>query len=374
MADDVPSDVAISKHAFLDLRNLALDCRELLQDLSTTRHGAKAREQMARFNILAANMNVYAEGVQALGFKLKDMPDIGKLLKNLLEALQNDLGNSISLKHEMNSSNCLKLELEKQLLSLDEQTDASPSGNNYSSADTLSETSSTSSTETYRLLPSDENDSHVYPESKSWNSIQTTITSLSNLATLIYQSGNSHRKQRVERFMNLEANEMVYRLIEGYAQEKLVHKFPLASDALCERLAKSIANRRARFSYLNQHHQKISKLRQPAPQKHVKSNVATTSILRPDHHLAEEPILSVAVTPEHNTQPSLILSNTVNTKIDIIGVQDTRIGRAESVASVLAAFDKFPTEAKLDSTGTSFTCQYCYRNCPATESKGTPYQ
>jgi hypothetical protein len=93
MADDVRSDVEISMDAFLELRNVALDCRELLRDLSTTRSGAKAREEMARFNILAANMNIYAEGVQALGFKLKDTPDISKLLKGLLEALQNDLGN-----------------------------------------------------------------------------------------------------------------------------------------------------------------------------------------------------------------------------------------------------------------------------------------
>lgn len=93
MADDSRSDVEISKDAFLDLRNVALGCLELLRDLSTTRSSAKAREQMARFNILAANMNIYAEGVQALGFKLKDAPDISRLLKSLLEALRSDLGN-----------------------------------------------------------------------------------------------------------------------------------------------------------------------------------------------------------------------------------------------------------------------------------------
>jgi hypothetical protein len=274
----------------------------------------------------------------------------------------------------MGRSNFLQLELEKRLLKLDEQTDAGSSGIDSGPSDTLSETSSTSSTSTYRLLPSDEKDSQVYPESKSWNSIQTTITSLSNLATLIYQSGNSHRKKRVERFMNLDGNETVYRMIESYAREKLGYNLPLAREALCERLAKSIANRRARFSYLGQHHQKLSKARHPAPEKHVKSIVATALLSRPDHQLAEEQTFSASVTPVPNSQASLILSNTVNTKIDIIGVQDARISRAESVASVQVAFDRFPTEAKLDSTGTSFTCQYCYRKCPATESKGIPYQ
>jgi hypothetical protein len=163
-------------------------------------------------------------------------------------------------------------------------------------------------------------------------------------------------------------------MIESCARENLGYNFPLAREALCERLAKPIANRRARFSYFGQHHQNLSKVRPPAPEIHVKSKAAGTSVSSPDHPLAEEQTFSVSVTPVPNFQPSLILSNTVNTTIDITGIQDTMISRTEGVASVQVAFDKFPTEAKLDSTGISFICEYCYRKCPATESKGIPYQ
>lgn len=73
-------------------------------------------------------------------------------------------------------------------------------------------------------------------------------------------------------------------------------------------------------------------------------------------------------------QPSVIPSNTVDTRLDPrrLHPQEAK-EHAESVSSVLSAklsTGSFPPIPKLDPGGVSFSCPYCFLVCPAEEASG----
>lgn len=90
--DEKQSLPQLSEETLSDLRELSIRCRELLHGLST-HDGARVREQMASFNIWAANMGVFRKGQQSIASRLSSAPDISKLIQQLLETLKRDIGN-----------------------------------------------------------------------------------------------------------------------------------------------------------------------------------------------------------------------------------------------------------------------------------------
>ncbi|KAL2678788.1 hypothetical protein Neosp_009539 [[Neocosmospora] mangrovei] len=204
-----------SKEAFLasgetlaDIRETSIRCRELIHQLSDDDDlddRVEARELMSGFNNWAANMGVFREGQQSLTYRLGSAPQISELVQQLLVTLQRDLDD-------------------------DEVLSRSP------------------------------------PRSTIWTSMQGTMASLQQLALTIRIAGTGHRQERIQRFKNLDRNKQVCQLVEDCARQMVDFRFPKASECLRERMAESIATRRARFLYLEQHQKKTSILNEPSPE------------------------------------------------------------------------------------------------------------
>ncbi|KAI0446278.1 hypothetical protein F4803DRAFT_568292 [Xylaria telfairii] len=337
-----------SDETLSDLRELSIQCRELLHHLSvnnrpTSTDGAEARELMANFNTWAANMGVFREGLQSLNSRLKSAPDISKLVQQLLIALQRSL--------------------EKILLRMGNKDD-SPS---TSESDDSSDRSSTSSRRQDQTFGGDK--ACFSPRSTVWTSIHNTITGLRQLELTVRQAGAQHRQERIDCFKNLPRNEQVHKLFEDCARQKVDYLFPKVSEVLQKRMVVSIVTRRARFLYLEQHQKKTSTLNEPAPElpQNKAAKKEEEMILPTTRHGQKKAAYSMLI-----TQPSEVLSNTVVTKLDLkrLNLDPNKTRSAESVSSAKISTGTFPSVPKLDPGGISFTCPYCFLVCPAKEASG----
>ncbi|KAI1453987.1 hypothetical protein F4805DRAFT_441186 [Annulohypoxylon moriforme] len=340
--DEEPKIDQTSDKTLSDLRDLSIQCRALLHQLPANA-GPEAGELMASFNIWTANMGVFREGRQSLTSRLKSAPEISELVQQLLTALKRDL--------------------EKIAFRLDSKESSSAS-----ESDDSSDRSSISS---YKQPQVSENLEAFPPRTTIWTSIQNTITSLRQLALAVRRAGAQHRQERIQRFKNIERNKEVYQLIERCARQKVDHMFPNASEVLRKRMAESIATRRTRFSYLEQHQKKTSTLNEPAPElQQDETNERKEGTALPKIELAQQRIANLE--SRMRPQPSIVLSATAVTKLDLRGLNPTKnkLKRTESVSSVKISTGKFPSMPKLDSGHTSFTCPYCFLVCPAKEASG----
>lgn len=154
-----------------------------------------------------------------------------------------------------------------------------------------------------------------------------TVGHLHDLEREIHQPRNQHPWEAIEKFRR--NNEESYQSFERCTRQKVKHLFPNASAALQERMAQSVARRRIRFLYLERHQKKTSTLREAVPALQT-----MLELVRVDH------------TPEPDQNE-----------------------RAESVVSVEIPTGTFPSAPKLDPTGSSFTCPFCFLICPAEEAK-----
>jgi hypothetical protein len=237
-----------------------------------------------------------------------------------------------------------------------------------SESDDSSDRSSTSSSRQLHAFRDEE--APPPPRSTIWTSTQNTITSLRQLALTVRRAGAQHRQERIQRFKNLKRNKQLYELFERCAREKVDRLFPEASEELRDRTVQSIATRRVRFLYLEQHQKKTSTLNEPAPA--LQRNKATEEEEEESVLLAIRPGQQQAASLGPSVQPCDVLSNTVVTKLDPkrLNPGQNKIKRAESVSSVKLSTGTFPSIPKLDPGGTSFTCPYCFLVCPAKEASG----
>lgn len=257
--------------------------------------------------------------------------------------------------------------------------EAADSQEQISSSSESENSSDRSSTSSYRPLPLSGDDEALpspSPQSSIWTLIQDNITSLNQLALTVRLAGAQHRQERIERFKNLDRNKQLYQLFEACARQKVDHLFPKASITLRGRMAKATAMRRARFFYLEQHQKKTSTLNNPAPA--LQQNEAPDEEEDAPQEIEPEPEQEATVLPPQqdnlgrSIQPSVMLSNTVVTKLDPkrLHPAQNKPKDAESVLSVKVSTGTFPSIPKLDPGGTSFTCPYCFLVCPAKEASG----
>jgi hypothetical protein len=75
----------------LSLAARARQCRNEFNKLSADVQDPWARDQMAQFNMWAANIGVLAKDHQSLDFRLKEIPTMYRLVRQLLRALEEDL-------------------------------------------------------------------------------------------------------------------------------------------------------------------------------------------------------------------------------------------------------------------------------------------
>ncbi|KAK1965186.1 hypothetical protein LY78DRAFT_107567 [Colletotrichum sublineola] len=334
----------------LDIRELSIQCRQLLHQFSTDDspdEGAEARELMASFNIWVANMGVFHEGRQSVASRLRSAPQISELTQQLLVVLKHDL--------------------EKGVLRGDKPEEDQ-------SASESDDSSDRSSAPSYRLLePSDDDEGYRLSASSSpntWTSIRNTITSLRPLALTLRLAGAQHRQEQIRHFKNLDRNKQVYQLFERCARRRVDWLFPKSSKTLRERMAESVATRRARFLYLEEHQENISTLNEPAPMPQQKEGYGEKE------KLGALPVVQPGQQQQGTVRPSVqssvIQSTKTVTKLDPEKLYPARsnIKPAESVSSVKIPINKFPLPPTLDPGGTSFTCPYCFLVCPAIEASG----
>jgi len=187
------------------------------------------------------------------------------------------------------------------------------------------------------------------------------------MAILIRQAGAEHRKARVQQFLTKDSYKTVYDTFERLAFEKASFLFPKASKELQERMAKSIAYRRARFSYLRRHKKKKDQImtgRDPDAGE------------GPDPEQGDRPDISSPTADQPSSKDHGDVAGNA-AAVDIFSVIDTDVtrlrppppvGRPPSVSSTLISLQGFPDPPKLRGSGDSFTCPYCCLDNPGSEA------
>ncbi|KIL92993.1 hypothetical protein FAVG1_04174 [Fusarium avenaceum] len=351
--DDQVDDSSVlptSKQTLSGIRELSIRCRDLLNQMATLdsiTDAADARDIMTSFNIWAANLGIFDEGRLSVAYRLKDAPQVSHLTEKLLLELERNLEDVITMI--------------KTGTYYDETSSASESENSLTS----------SSTPSYRLIKSSDDDEPLPGQSKGsniWASIEDTMTGLRQLGLSIRLAGTQHRQERVSRFKKL--NGPMYDIFERLAREKIDHNFNKASETLRKRMAESIATRRVRFMYLEKHQNKLSTLSSPEPALQDSKRIGQDTIYSAQPQLGSQKAEGLP-TLEPRAQFSQILSNTVTTKYNTKDIRPIQKApeRGGSVASVVLN-SALPPIPKLDPGGASFTCPFCFLVCPANEARG----
>ncbi|KAF3074221.1 SNF1 protein kinase subunit beta-3 [Trichoderma lentiforme] len=346
------------------LRDVALACKKYLQgflkdeeaqdDTVNAREGYWASHQCAEFNLWCTKVGVHGEGLRAIDVRLKDVPGIFELLKQLLLSLKRDLEELQQPVRPPEQVTNIHNSLE------DAQSDSSSlsfislSSSDKSEADgAIGDPASSASEKCNAALK---------------RHIEDTIERLHGHAVLIDSAGSRHRRERIELYRQKEGPKWAYEGYRRLANQAVKTYFPSASEAFRQRIGESFARRRIRFEYLVEHQKKrvvnaVATLPQPSP-----STVPSQS-KDPDGltHLSK-PQETANYSSQHVPQDQhTIYSATVNTKLDM-QPQARRQERADSVASVALRRPDFPPPPQLCDKANSFQCPYCrleFRACEA---------
>ncbi|KAK4063855.1 hypothetical protein Trihar35433_8563 [Trichoderma harzianum] len=347
------------------LRDLALVCKRYLQkflkdeeakdDKVKVRDEYWASSQCIEFNLWCTKVGVYGEGLRSIDVRLKDVPKIFELLKQLLQSLERDLE-----------------ELQQPVKTPEQVTNVH---------DSLDDAQSDSSSLSFMSLSSsDESEAEgdiVDPASLASEKcntalkrhIEDTIDRLHGYAQLIDYAGGRHRRERIELYLQKEGPKWAYEGYRRLANQVAKSYFPSASEAFRQRIGESFARRRIRFEYLAEHQKKRAVIaaatHQPQyPPAKVPSKSKDAEGLTHVPKSLETAHLSNQRDPQDE---HTIYSATVDTKLDM-QPQPKRQERAESVASVALRHPGFPPPPQVCDETDSFQCPYCrleFRACEA---------
>ncbi|EHK21510.1 uncharacterized protein TRIVIDRAFT_201921 [Trichoderma virens Gv29-8] len=161
-------------------------------------------------------------------------------------------------------------------------------------------------------------------------------------------------------------NKEIYSLFKSYARQKIDKLIPNASSMLRERMVESIATRRIRFLFIEQHHKTTSIQGEPATafqKKEPKPCEGESAQAVPPADRQE--VIRGGITPikcylDPSTQPSVIPSLTF-TKLETENPQPAQGQHVDSVSSA-----EYSTA--IDPTCASFTCPYCFLIYPLEEA------
>ncbi|KAJ5710929.1 hypothetical protein N7488_005085 [Penicillium malachiteum] len=317
MGDKAETDVQETAN----LRNLAQRCvknftliskQQGIEDEIVDSHWAA--RQSSEFIVWCTNIGVNGEGLRSIDLRLKNIPEISDLLRDLLNSLDCDL---------------------KELL----QPTEAPT------------------------QPRKENESLDDRPSKSM--FNDTIDRLHNHAQQIELAGARHRRERVDIYREKDGPKEVYEGFKRLASWRANENFKSASSIMIKlRIAESVARRRIRFEYLKEHQRKrrviLNYQTENLPQE-PQVNPLGTTIAIPE---AQREITQ-ATKPQVSVKHGTILSATVNTRLDMKPDMN-RPERVESVASVALRHPGFPQPPKVHRG--KFQCPYCFLEFPARDA------
>ncbi|KAF1850331.1 uncharacterized protein K460DRAFT_272656, partial [Cucurbitaria berberidis CBS 394.84] len=339
------------------LKELAQACakqfRQLSQDEETRDPGVNARDgfwasrRTADFNIWCTIIGVNSEGLRSVDVRLKDVPEICKLLLHLLRSLRRDLDDLIQQHGRVSPP---EGKAEAGYTYADSESDASSLSFEPLSS---SEGSQLSSLTDNPLSPGQSRQIELRQH------IGDTVDRLQGQTRRIERAGAQHRRKRIEVFREKERSQQMYEGFEKLGLWKANEEFKLASKIMKERIAESFARRRIRFEYLKEHQKKraVDMISSPdnnsvpPPQGCSRDNVETTVEQKKEG--PKKPIVSGATLPQDQRT---LFSATVNTKYDL-STEGKKKARAESVRSIALRHPGFPPPPRTQNG--RFQCPYC---------------
>ncbi|KAH7176809.1 hypothetical protein EDB81DRAFT_50270 [Dactylonectria macrodidyma] len=340
------------------LNKLAQDCEtrlrtiaqeeEAQQGATKPKDGTWASHQAIEFSLWCTKVGVHSEGRRSVDIRLKDVPEICDILRNLLQALRCDLE-----------------ELQRPPEPIVQvEGDEHNAEDGDSDGSSLSFDSLTSSDDSRMRDSTDDVDKRKI---KLRDHIEDTIDRLHGHERQIENSGAKHRQERVKLYCEKEGPSWAFNGYKELATRKANDEFKLASDTIKKRIAESFARRRIRFEYLERHQKKraaviVAPKPLPLAPQLAPADGSSVAIKKPI--VPEKP----SNTPMRRIlqDQRTIYSATENTKL-VMRPGSKLPERAESVASVALRHIGFPPPPRV--TDGVFQCPYCRLEFRAREAE-----
>jgi hypothetical protein len=319
------------------LRQLSQD-EEKERDNSVTVNAFWATRQLAEFNLWCANVGVHVEGLRSLDVRLKDVPEISKILLQLLRSLHRDLEDLTQPQPKG----------DVKYLDVGQGNDDGSESDGSLTFVSLSSSEISDSSAINVPTRMDELRQHI----------SDTLDRLHGQARRIERAGAHHRRKRIEVYRQKERPIQVFQGYKELGFWKAKEQFNSATECFQQRIGESFARRRIRFEYLKEHQKKR------AIDMMVVTKLASTREVTVDTDNDEDLVKEEDKAPIKLPNPSIrneqdqrtLLSATIATKYDALpGPKQQE--KAESVRSIAIRHPGFPPRPQIHDG--KFQCPYC---------------
>jgi hypothetical protein len=315
-------------------------------------------DQLARFNIWAANLGVFAEAHASLDYRLRNSPKVKALMMQQLQALQRKLQSTLDIV-ERGEEGYSDTNLPAAVNTKSDDTDSESSQQGDSLSSTSSSNSSQGSASVSRSNPD--------PLIKTVKDIEAAINRLHRLAMSIRSSSNRNRNLTASKFAILNENgDDTSTQFESFALRVVEARFPQANPVLHKRIANLILQRRKMFSYQQRHQQKLAQVVYPAPHLYTSQNASSSFPASQFFQPAQLPQRSVPSHPGERLQARVINKAFSATTASAFTSTSVLSRPAPSLMSSTAASSSpdapvvsFPPAPKAAPNAKEFQCPYC---------------
>ncbi|EJT68929.1 hypothetical protein, variant [Gaeumannomyces tritici R3-111a-1] len=355
-----PERQEVELNTTANLRSLALSCRAQLRRLSEQGESERdstrvsdnfwASRQSAEFGLWCFKVGVDRQGRASIDRRLKDVPDLCDIFRNLLHSLESDLKEFGQPTMEVTTSS----------------TDSVPRDVGSDSSSSLSFDSLSSSEGSEGQARGPPGRSQIDQRNETLRRhIEHTIDRLQGHTLWIIQTAARHRQERVEVYLKKDGPKVAYEAFKRIAAHRANNQFEKASEAIKTRIAESFARRRIKFDYLRDHQRKRARESSlPEPHRAPRDVVSLPRHDSKSAAAAPEGYAQPGQSPEATKGPHemgavnqmTILSDTEITQLDPLPAAGLQ-RRPESVTSVVIRGVEFPPPPKI--TDASFECPYC---------------
>ncbi|KIX10281.1 uncharacterized protein Z518_01363 [Rhinocladiella mackenziei CBS 650.93] len=222
----------------------------------------RADEQLARFEMWASNIGVFADGHASLDYRVRDRDDAKQLMIEFLGTLGDFIHRGSNNKAEIVGSSLISI-VSKATESLSPNQMQSQDAGAFPSGDGP-EQSLSSLSSPFQGTESDSLAAALPPTNlglfeQRLQVIERTIDRLYRLSKLIRQPSILSHNPKAENFpITDDEDNNIDEQFRKFAVECVAHKFPDVSKELKERLGNGIVTRRKRFLYRQKHQRKLS--------------------------------------------------------------------------------------------------------------------
>lgn len=308
--------------------------------------------QHGRFRVWAENIGVYADGKASLDYRLRDSPNIAKLMLDQLSTLDTHLENI------------------KILLSGDDKTRSTDETSILEIA--VSDTSPDSESE--------ESLASIPDEPADIRATRHSIDRLNRLSLTIRRHSVIQRNSRAAFYEEKDENEVEkVSAFNAMAQHMVNTWYPDASEIIRHRLAETMVIRRRQLLYRRRHQEKLKgqggkpsrpKRNQLAPQTSTGMRHSPSS----NYRSYDGPAKSLRSVPNSKAETqgkrSATQASTMNESKFHPDAASSKASTALSVAASDFEYFELPKPPKPIQGHSDFSCPYCYMVVPLKEADG----